>query len=142
MVVNRKVTGTASTMPVGFALGLLCSLGITCGGAGIWALLAGRETLGENTVGFCAMVLILLSAVAGPAVAVGRIKRRRVFVCGISGILYFGTLLSMTALFFGGQYQGIGVTALLVLAGSTLVAMLGLRQERSASYRKRRRGGR
>lgn len=128
MTVNRKVTGTASSMPVGLALGLACSLSITCAGAGIWAALTGRQTLDENTIGYCAMALILLSSVAGPSVAVRRIKRRRAFVCGISGALYFGALLSMTALFFGGQYQGVGVTALLILAGSVLVAMLGLRQ--------------
>ena len=138
MVANRKVTGTASSMPVGFTMGTLASLIVTFAGAALSGYLISREVLEESSIGYCAMVLILLSAVLGAAIAVGRIKRRRVFVCAISGVIYFGILLSMTALFFGGQYQGTGVTALLVLGGCTLVALLGLRGEKVPKYHKRK----
>ena len=109
MVANRKVTGTASSMPMGLALAAFISLAVT---------------------------------LAGAAVAVGKIKRRRVYVCLLSGGIYYGILLAMTALFFGGQYQGMGVTALLVLAGSGLVALLGLRGEKGAKPRRRKIGNR
>lgn len=142
MVVNQKVTGTASTMPVGIVLGLLGSLGITFSGAALSGLLIWKEVLSEDAIGYCAMLFILISSVAGTSVSVARIKRRRVFVCAIAGGVYFASLLSLTALFFGGQYQGVGVTALLIMAGSTLVALLGLRQKRTQKYHKRKRATR
>lgn len=138
MVVNRKVTGTASSMPAGLVMAAAASLLLTLGGAALFGVLISKEVLQESSIGYSAMAVILLSAVLGAAVGVGRIKRRRVFVCGLTGLIYYGILLSMTALFFGGQYQGMGVTALLVLGGCGMVALLGLRGEKTARRRKRR----
>lgn len=138
MVANRKVTGTASSMPVGFTVAATGSLLMSIAGAALSGYLISKEVLQESSIGYCAMVLILLSSIVGAAIAVGRIKRRRVFVCMISGLIYFGILLCMTALFFGGQYQGIPVTGLLVLAGCALVALLGLKREKAPKYRRRK----
>ena len=41
-----------------------------------------------------------------------------------SGLVYFVTLLAITALFFGGQYEAVGVTGLLVFGASTAVGLL------------------
>lgn len=142
MVANRKVTGTASSIPAGLALGAAVSLAITLAGAWIFAYLIAGEILKESSIGYCAMAIILLASVVSAAVAVGRIKRRRVYICGLSGLIYFGILLSVTALFFGGQYQAVGITALLILAGSGAVALLGLRGEGTASHRKKKRPAR
>ncbi|MBO4939007.1 MAG: TIGR04086 family membrane protein [Oscillospiraceae bacterium] len=138
MVVNRKVTGTATSMTMGLLIAGAMSLAVTIAGAGVCGYLISKEILTENAIGYCVMIIILLSAATGSAVAVNRIKRRRVFVCGISGLIYFVTLLSMTALFFGGQYQGIGVSGLLVAAGSGAVAILGLRREKAQHKRRRK----
>lgn len=131
MVANRKVTGTAVSMPAGLAMGSGVSLLVTLGGAAIFANLISREVLKETSIGYCAIVLILLSSLLGAAVAVTRIKRRRVYVCALTGVIYYGVLLAATAMFFGGQYTGMGVTALLVLAGCGTVALLGLRKEKA-----------
>lgn len=142
MVVNRKVSGTASSMPAGFASAALVSLLLTLLGSGIFGYLISNEVLAESSIGYCVMAMVLLSALAGAEVAVGKIKRRRVYVCAVSGVIYYGILLSMTALFFGGQYQGMGVTALLVLAGCAVVILLGLKGESGARKRRRKRSNR
>lgn len=138
MVMKRKATDTASTMPVGFTMGALTNLAVTFGGAALCAMLISKGVLSESAIGYCAMVVVLLSAMAGATVAARRIKRRRVIVCGVAGAIYFCILLCMTALFFGGQYQNCGTVALLILAGSVLLIALGLRQEHKPKYRKRR----
>lgn len=142
MVANRKVTGNASSMPVGLALGAAVSLLMTLAGAWFFAYLISREILEEVSIGYCAMFIILLSSITGTSAAMGKIKRRRGHVCGLSGLIYFMMLLSMTALFFGGQYHGVGVTALLIMAGSGTVALLGLRGERRGHRRKIKRSAR
>lgn len=142
MVVNQKVTGTASAMPVGIGAGVAIGLAVSVGGAGVFGALLSREIVSAASLGYWAMLLILLSSMAASCTAVARIKRQRLMVCGITGALYFLVLVSMTALFFGGQYQWVGVTALLILAGSVAATLLSARPNRKYHYRNRRRGGR
>lgn len=137
MVLNRKVTGTASAMPVGLAMGLAASLGITLVGSAILAWLVGSEKLGQGSIGYGSLVILLLASVLGAVTAFGKIRHRRMLVCVLSGVLYYGSLLCVTALFFGGQYQGMGVTALVVLGGCLCVALLGLGGGRRKKYGKR-----
>ena len=87
-------------------------------------------------IGYGIMVLLIVSSFAGAMISFGRIKRQRMLVCIVSGVIYFAMLMSMTALFFGGQYSAVGTIALLVLAGSGAAALLGLRQGRGAKRTK------
>ena len=138
MTVNQKVTGTAVPIPVGLALGAVVSLGITgmLSAISAWLILTGR--LAENAVGYCAMVILLVSAAAGTATAIGRIKRLRLQMGLAAGGIYYGCLLAAAALFFGGIYDGMGVTALMVLCGSGLVILLGPGGQNRAGCRKRK----
>lgn len=138
MTVNQKVTGSASTIPGGLALGVLTSLGVTVLAAAVTAWLILRGTLAENSVGYCAMVILLLAAAAGSAVAIGRIKRRRLQMGLAAGAIYYGCLLAAAALFFGGIYDGMGVTALMVLCGSMLAILLGPGGQNRAVCRRRK----
>lgn len=125
MTVNQKVTGTAWGVPAGLAFGGAVSLGITFLMSALTALLVLSGRISSNSIGYCSMVILLLSAAAGAAAAIGRIKRCRFQVCMATGLVYYGCLLGTTALFFGGIYHGMGVTALMVLCGIGLVALLG-----------------
>ncbi len=135
---NRKVTGTASSMAGGLAIGEMVSLLVTMVGAILAGNLVGKEMIPQQSIGYCAMVILVLASASGTLMAVKRIKRRRLFVCGIMGLIYYGSLLAITALFFGGQYQGMGVTALLVCGGCGTVALAGARSKRGGRNRKRR----
>ncbi len=82
-------------------------------------------------VGYGAMIVLVIASAMGAWTAEGRIQRMRLQVCLLSGLSYFLALLSATALFFGGQYSGIGVTALAILAGSAGVALLSMRPQKN-----------
>ena len=135
MAVNRN-TGRAMSLPAGLAVGAGCSLAMTLGLTAVLAKLVEAETIPVEKIGYGIMVLLVTSSFAGAMVSFGRIKRQRLLVCGVSGVIYFAVLMSVTALFFGGQYSAVGVTALLVLAGSAAAALLGLRQGRGAKRTK------
>ncbi len=139
MVANQKVSGRASSLPAGLALGGILSLLLTIILAVVTAKLVDVGSLPENNVGYAALLILLLASALGSAVAVGKIKRRRLLVCLASGAVYYGELLAMTALFFGGRYTGMGVTALVVSGGMGLVCLAGMRQGRG--QRKRRSAG-
>lgn len=138
MTGNRKVTGTAVTMPVGIGIGCGISLGLTILGAGLVAKLISMEVLQETAIGYGAMMNVLLAAVCGAWVAVNKVKKRILQVAMLVGAGYFALLLAVTALFFGGQYQGMGVTALLVAGGCGAVILMAGREKKFGKYRKGR----
>ena len=140
MTVNQKVTGTAASMPVGIAMGCAVSLLITAAGSILVAKLISDEVLVDTAIGYGAMIILLLAAALGATISAAKVKRLRLQVCLLTGVAYYGALLAVTALFFGGQYQGMGVTALLVLAGTGSAALMNIREKKPRKYRKGRRG--
>ena len=70
------------------------------------------------------MLILALAAVIGTWIAVMLIKRLRLQMSLLFAGCFYLVLLSMTALLFGGQYQGMGVSAVIVLAGSMAIAFL------------------
>lgn len=138
MTINAKVTGTATTIPKGLILAALVSLGITAALSALTAWLILSRTLPESGVGYCAMGILLLSSAAGAVTAINCIKRLRFQMGVASGAIYFICLLIITALFFGGIYDGVGVTALMILCGSGLVILLGNSGQNRAGCRRRK----
>ena len=137
---NYKLTAKARSIPVGLLMGIGTALGITAVGAGVtaWSILGG--VFSEGASGYCAMVILLLSAAAGAAVTAGTIQRLRSQMCLAAGGGYYLCLLLITALFFGGQYAGMGVTALMVLCGCMVVILMtpGAKSKTGRRRRKRR----
>lgn len=138
MVANQKVTGRAINMPAGIGMGLaLCAM-ITMLGSALIAWLVTRQIIPHSAIGYGSMGILLAASLLGSWLAVNRVKRQRLLVSMLVGLAYYLVLLSVTALFFGGQYSGMGVTALLIMAGSGTVALLGLRGEGNVKRRRRK----
>lgn len=138
MTFNGKATGRALSIPAGLALSSLVSLGSSgiLSALAAWAILTGK--LPEDSVGYCAMGILLAASYAGAATATGRIKRLQFQMGMAAGGIYFLCLLAVTALFFGGVYQGVEVTALVIFCGCTSVILLGPGKQNRAGCSKRR----
>ena len=129
MTMNHKPTGTAMSMPAGLTVGGICSLMITLAMSAVIATMMEREVIAQGNIGYFVIGILLLSTIAGALISFGRIKRRHMIVCLVSGLIYYCILLLITTLCFGGQYQGVGVTGLVVLCGSCCAGLLGLRDQ-------------
>lgn len=138
MVVNQKVTGRASSIPIGLAIGLGISLAMTLAFSMAIAYLQSNEMIPETGLGYAAMLTLLAASAAGAAAAYHQIKHQRLLVCLGAGGCYYLALLAVTALFFGGQYNGMGVTGLVILGGAGCVGLLGLRRRTGTSVRRRK----
>jgi putative membrane protein (TIGR04086 family) len=136
----QKATGRAMSMPAGVSVGMAVSLVITLVGAFVLGWLINQETLAINSVGYGAMVILLAASFLGALTAKVRIKHRYLVVCLLTGVGYYLVLLGITAMFFGGQYRGMGVTLALVLAGSGAAGLLSIKKKKSITkgYRKLR----
>ena len=109
--------------------------------ASILAWLMSREIIKENGIGLASAIILIGCAAIGSAVASGKIKHRRLLVCMVTGCVYYLMLLCCTALLFGGQYQGMGETALTVVGGSAAAAFLSLKGEGSTPRKPRKKSG-
>ena len=123
MVYAGKVTGRASSVFTGLVWATLTASVITLIGIAVTSLMIERELMEWKRTGYAVLIILLISSWAGAVVAALKIKRRKLLFCLMSGVLYFVMLLVVTALFFGGEYSGVGETALLILCGSLLASM-------------------
>ncbi len=126
MAIKSKATGRAVSMPLGLVFGAAVSLGITLFVSAVLAKLVDSEKMTWENIGYGIMIQLFAASFLGAMTAYGKIKRQRLLVCAISGAVYLVLLLAITAVFFGGQYKAVGVTAALVLAGSGTAGLLGL----------------
>lgn len=142
MTTIKKVKGTAKTMPMGVTLGVSVSLLITIVLAAVltWGAIEGK--VAEKTIGYMTMGILLISSILGTLLSALKIQRRRMLVCCVTGGVYYLVLLGGTAVFFGGNYRGTGVTGGLVLLGSLISGLLSLNanKRRAGRYKKYRTG--
>lgn len=125
MVRNKKVTGTAVSIPGGIGTGVGIAVVLTVIGAALLAWMVDAAYIPETGFGYGAMIILALASILGSWFAAAMVKHQRLAVCLVTGGIYFLLLLGLTAFCFGGQYQGVVPTALLVAGGSTAAALLG-----------------
>ncbi len=138
MAISQKLNGRAMSLPGGVLLGSAMSLLWTIAASVILAKLMETETLREASIGYGSMVILLTASMLGSGIAWRRVKRQPVVVCLVTGGTYLLMLMGITALFFGGQYEAVGVTALLVIAGCTVTLLWTMKKRKSGAGRQRR----
>lgn len=136
MITNQKPSGRAASIPAGLTMGAAISIAITLIAALILGKLVDMEKLPWENIGYGIMLLLFSASFFGAEAANAKIKRQRLLVSLLSGAIYFALLLSVTALFFGGQYEAVGVTAALILAGSGTAGLLDMKGNRGGKHHK------
>ena len=138
MVKSKRTMGTAMSMPGGIVLGVGISIVITLIGALILTALISHQSMRFESVGYGCTAALLVSSLAGSYLSAQVIKRRSLLVCGLTGLIYFLILLSVTAMFFGGVYSGVGMSALMVFLGSGGAAFLSTALKKQPNWNKRK----
>lgn len=136
MVLNQKPSGTALSFPKGLAVAAIVSLAITLAGCALMSYIVVQEITAESNIGYGIMVILLIASYVSAITACNKIKHRKIAVCLTSGVIYYSILLLITALFFGGQYSGVGETGLLIFAGSLLGILSTSRSNKPKKYPK------
>ena len=134
----KKQVGKAIAMPAGIALGILISVVITLVGAILLTSLIAGEKMELEALGYGIMAIQFLGGIIGAVAAMLTVKRQKMQVCLLTGIGYFLVLLASNALFFGGQYDGVLTTGLILMAGCGLTAILGSRETKVGKRHRRK----
>ena len=89
-------------------------------GLTVLAKVVEMEWLTEDSAGYGIALLMIASSYLGSAVITVGKEPNKLLVCVITGLAYYISLMIITMVFFDGKYNGIGVTALLILCGTVL----------------------
>ena len=124
-------------MPWGIGMGVMIAVVITLLGAILLTWLVTEEKLEMGMLGYGIMAFQFLGGAVGALAAMLAVKHRKLQVCLMTGAGYYLMLLAMNALFFGGQYEGMLTTGLVLLAASGITAILGSREGKPGKRKKR-----
>ena len=136
MVINRKPTGRASSVPAGLAYGWVAFMTVLFAGIAGLASLINGEKISMTHMGYGIMAVLMVGAWSGAMISNRRIKRNKMIVCLSEGVICFITLLLITALFFGAKYSAVGETGLLIFCGSMMPCFGGRRRKTKAGQGK------
>lgn len=117
-------------------LGLVISILATLAGAALCAALISAETIPFAAEVYCSAAIMLVASFAGAKAAIRKVGEKRLITGVLLGAAYLMGLLSMTALFFDGQYCGAGWTAPVIFSGAIAAAMTGVTDRKRGISRK------
>jgi len=138
MGIKKKTSAkTAASLPVGIGLGVLVSFIVTLIGAGAVTHLVATEAMEENSIGYGVIGVLLIASMIGAWFAASQTKRLRLQVCLLEGVGYFLALIATTALFFGGQYQGVWASGITILLGCMIMAIVPMFGQRKMKVKNR-----
>ena len=139
MATAIRAKGKTMSVPGGLAISGIISMGITLTGSMLLAAMLDRETITWGQAGYWIMAMLFLASFCSAKVAAAAMKRKRLVVSAMSGGVYWGLLLCVTALFFGGNYEAVIETAAVTIAGSGCAAMVSLPQKSKTGRKRRKR---
>ena len=137
-MVTGKHSGRAVSVPIGMLTACGVSIALTMCLSVIGAMLVSRELLGQERIGILAMMILTVASVMGGITAAGKIKMRRMQMSLLHGALYGLFLVVLTFLFFGGQFQGMGTTLVVIAVSSIGGGLIANRSEGKGSGKKRK----
>ena len=138
MTTSARATGRTMSVPGGIAVSGTVSMGLTLLISLLLAKMLDTEKITWEQAGYWIMAMLFGASFAGAKAAIMAIRQQRLAVSLMSGGLYWGLLLCITALFFGGNYGAVPETAAVITAGSCCAAMVSLPQRQTKPKKKRK----
>ena len=123
------------SMVTGYLVSLMAGMCVSLGTAMIFAVLIGKEVLGEGAVGYGAMISVFAGSMVAGVVSCQKMDLPRLAICVSSGALYWLTLMLWGWLIFGNVTGGILPTAGICLGGALLVCILGRKGSGKPKYK-------
>lgn len=118
--------GKTQSIPKGLALSSFISIFITLVVSLLIADSLNKERITWEQAGYWIMGMLFTASFVGGKSAYFVIRRQRFTISIMSGIMYWGILLCITALFWGGNFEAVWETAVLIGSGCCTSAVLYL----------------
>ena len=122
---GRSVTKKAVRLPAGIGIGVAVALAITMLGAVIVTFMLAGENLAVGSATFAIIPVQFLAALCGSTAATMCIGKHKMQVSLITAGMYLLSLLASNAIFFEGEYVGVGGSILVVALAGVAAAFIG-----------------
>ena len=117
MTTTIKHNGKAKSIPGGMAIATAVSMITTFLLSGLIAYGLHIEKMTWEQAGYWIMGMLFSASFLGSKCAYAAIKHQRGLLAVMHGVIYWGMLLCLTALFFGGEFGAVWETACIIGAG-------------------------
>ena len=104
----------------------------------IWTTLINTGLISISKMDYYVICTLLVSAVIGSIVGAAKTNQKKMHISLLTGVLYLLLLLSITAIFFEGQYYGIGVSTLAIISGCVAALLVGVKGEGRSKMRRKK----
>ena len=135
MVRQARGKGKIPVIPAAVGIGLGAAWILTILGAVVMTFALAGETISIDSMGFGIVVILFVSTFAASMVATWYAKGKKMQISLITAGVYFLTLLAMNAIFFGGEYRGVGVYLLVVILSGAVAAFVGMGGGKSRKHK-------
>ena len=122
---NKKNTGSP---PKALAIGMVAGILTIIGGAAIGAIMIAHEWISNDTIMIVKIAITFLGAAVGGLVTSSVAGQKKLQICLLYGAILLVILFACNAMFFDGQYSGIGSTIIAIFAGVIAAVAPGIRQ--------------
>ena len=133
-----KRGGQAYSISGGLVFSATVNMFITFLFSVIIAYALNKEKITWEDAGYWIMGMLFSASFLGAKTAVITVKHQKMIISIMSGVLYWGLLLCITALFFGGNWSSIGETAAIIIAGCGCAALLSVPDKKQNKRRQNR----
>ena len=130
MVKKKKCVQMNGNAVAAMILAASVSIAVTLICAAISATLIANEGVESTSIRYLAMGTILVSAVCGAAVLLGKGSEKQWRTAIASGGMYILVLLSITAMFFDGRYEYVWIGVPMALFGYLLPLFLRMNRKK------------
>lgn len=138
---KKSIHKTAS-LPLSIAFGVLTGMIVTFLGALLMTYLTNTESMQLQTMTTLSAITQLVAAAVGVFVSTMLVRERQLITGMVTAAAYFLILLAGTAMFFGGEYDNVGVGALVIMAAGSMVVLLRMRGKKKPAHRRKIRANR
>lgn len=114
---SKKEYRNTMSIPAAVGVGTVISTIVMLIGAIVITLLISNELISDQSMDYGVLALTMLSAILGCSVSNVVAKRRLLIVSVCTAVTFLLVLISITAIFYGGQYSAIPVMAQVILGG-------------------------
>lgn len=132
-----KQTGKSKSLPESMLISAVISISVTVIGSLAIANGLQQEKISWEQAGYWIMAMLFLASFLSATSTILFTKRKRLAIACMSGLLYWGLLLCLTALCWGGQLAGIWETAAIIGAGACSAGLLSPINRKTGHRRKR-----
>lgn len=126
---QKARTKQSKKIPVGIGIATLCGILAALAGVLILAWLISTGKIKEETLEYGIMILSILTAIVVSSTAIKQVQRHILLISTGSCLCSLIVLLGINALFFDGNYEGVGVTLLMMLGTGVAVALIALKHQ-------------